>query len=143
MTIVRRIALTIATIALGGCFPFGGLVHQEQLAGPYELWATDTMEDMILCRSIGDGCVGDGLPGDTIFAAGADERFIVLARHPREWPDAPDRTVTEYYYLIRSPDDAERGPYGRVRGPFDEARFEAEKRNLGLPDFSRTFEELR
>ena len=143
MTRLRRLALTIPPLFLASCFPFGGLVHQEQLAGPYELWATDTMEDMILCRAIDSGCVGDGLPGDTIFAAGADERFITLARHPREWPNDPDRSVTEYYYVIRAPDEAERGPYGRVRGPFDEARFEAEKRRLGLPDFSRTFEELR
>jgi len=143
VTAGRRAALALSTALLAGCFPFSGLVHREALAGPYELWAIDTMEDMILCRSIGDGCVGDGLPGDTIFAAGADERFIVLARHPREWPNDPDRSVTEYYYLIRSPDDAERGPYGRVRGPFDEQQFEAETRRLGLPGFSRTFEELR
>ena len=136
--------MLVALLLLAGCWSFAGFVYDERLAGPYRLVAVDTMEQMILCRDMGGGdCAGDGLPDETIFAAGADDRFIVLARHPRTWPDPPDRTVTEYHYVIRVPDEAERGPYGRVRGPFDETQFEAETRRLGLPGFSRTFEELR
>jgi hypothetical protein len=139
-----RLAAVPLLLSLLACFPFGGLVHREHVAGPYVLWATDTMEDMILCRSIeGSACVGDGLPGATIFAAGADERFIVLARHPSEWPDPPNRQVTEYYYIIRQPDETERGPYGHVRGPFDADQFGTESRRLRLPTFSRVFEELQ
>ena len=141
--LVGRLWLVLAAMLVAGCWPFAGLVYQEELAEPYELWAIDSMEDMMLCRAIGEGgCVGDGLPGDTVFAAGANDRFVAFARHPREWPNPPNRTITEYYYVIRTPQDAQRGPYGNVRGPFARDQFENEKRRLGLPEFSRFFQEL-
>lgn len=155
---MRGVAAILALLALNGCMPFSGLVYDETVAGPYRLVAVDTMEDMVLCRSIegnsGD-CVGDGLPEPTVFAAGANDRFIAFARHPRgeftvgsgnetvSISQGPvDSTVTEYYYLIRNRND-EGGPYGNVRGPFDERDFAAETRRLGLPAFSIVIDELR
>ena len=136
--------LAVAASLLIGCWPFGGLVYREEVAEPYELWAVDSMDDMMLCRAMGDGgCVGDGLPGATIFAAGASNRFVVIARHPRDWPNPPNRAVSEYYYLMRTPQDAERGPYGNLRGPFTLEQFEREKQRLDLPEFSRVFPELQ
>lgn len=134
-----------AALALAGCWFPQGFVHDEVLVGPYRLVAVDSPEQMMLCRSVGEegDCVGDGLPGETIFAAGANDRYITLARHPRTWPDPPDRSVTEYYYVILTADAAERDPHGGVRGPYGEEQFERERARLGLPAFSRTFENLR
>lgn len=120
------------------------MVYDEILDGPYRLTATDVDEDMSICWSIPDGgCVGDGLPGPTVFAAGYNKSYLVAAMHPRKFPDAPDRSVTQYYYVVRSPDEAQKLPYGGIKGPFDEAAYNAEKTRLHLPEFTRVFENLR
>lgn len=103
------------------------------------------MQDMLLCRSLeGGDCAGDGLGGDTVFAAGANDRFITLAIHPRTWPQPSGSSRTDFYYLIRSPDEAADGGRGAtLKGPFDERTFANEKRRLGLPEFARVFHELK
>jgi hypothetical protein len=139
-------ALIVTLLALVACSPFSGFVQDDTLDGPYRLVAVDTDEDMALCRSppgVSD-CMGDGFPGPTVFAAGANARYIVIARHPREWPSPPDRSVTQYYYLVRTPDEATKGlPSGNVRGPFTQAQFTEQQQRLALPDFSRVFERLK
>jgi hypothetical protein len=123
------IALICSGFLLSGC---SGFVHDEQLDEAYRLVAVDAMEDMMVCRSVGNDCSGDGLPGPTIFAAGADHRYIVIARHPDG-----DKAVSEYFYLIKRPASA------AVIGPFTRLSFDAEREQLGLPAFTRTFESLR
>ena len=133
------IAFAMSTAACGN-----GFVHDEKLTGPYHLVAVDEMGQMSLCRELDDGnCAGDGLPDETVFAAGADQRFVTLARHPRKWPDPADRSTTEYYYLIRTSTEARGLPPENVKGPLTQQQFELEKRRLGLPDFSRVFNELK
>ena len=144
---LTSLILPLALLA-SACGPFWGFVHDEHLAGPYRLVATDSDEQMSLCRSAPNGggdCFGDGLPGQTIFAAGADERYIVVGRHPHDFitGNSPPGATTEFYYVIRTPDEAERGPYGHVRGPFTEQQFENEKRRLNLPEFTRVFGHLK
>jgi hypothetical protein len=82
-----------------------GFAHDEGLGGPWRLQAVDSRDQMMVCRRLEgfDGsCVGDMLGGETVFAAGIDAKYVVYALHPREWPAAPDRTVSEYYYVILS-----------------------------------------
>jgi len=129
---------------MAGCTPFSNFVHDEILIGPYRLVAVDGEEDMALCWSISDGsCLGDGLPGPTVFAAGYDSRYLVAAVHPSEFPQAPDRSITHYYYVIRSSDENQRLPYSGIKGPFNEAAYNAEKTRLRLPEFTRVFDNLR
>lgn len=139
--------LTLGVPLLVACSPFSGFVHDEVLDGPYRLVAVDVDEDMGVCLTsdiAAGNCVGDGLPGATVFAAGADANYVVVARHPRKWPSPPDRDVTEYYYVERTPDEAKRGvPAENVKGPFSARQFEQERRRLGLPEFSRVFDQLR
>ena len=141
-SVQRALALS-ATLMLAGCLPFWSFVHAERLDGPYRLVAVDTMEQMVICRSSPDGggdCIGDGLPSETVFAAGANQRYLVAARHA---PDDPFRRA-EFYYVIRTPDEAERGvPRSNVVGPLTELEFDRARARLGLPEFSRTFDELR
>jgi hypothetical protein len=143
---VKLAMFVLVLLSLVACSPFSGFVHDETLERPYRLVAVDADEDMGLCRSpegVTD-CFGDGLPGPTVFAAGADARYVVIARHPREWPAPPDRSVSEFYYLIRTPDEAARGlPQQNVRGPFTEAQFGEHKRRLRLPEFSTVFDHLK
>lgn len=143
---VRAITLVGAPI-LVSCVPFSGFVHDEVLDGPYRLVAVDTEEDMIVCltfRGDTNSCIGDGLPEPAVFAAGANARHVVIARHPRASLSRPDRAITEYYYVVRTPDEGERGlPAKNVKGPFDRQSFEEEKRKLNLPNFSRVFKDLK
>ncbi|QAY75188.1 hypothetical protein [Sphingosinicella sp. BN140058] len=105
----------------------------------------DVREDVLLCRSLEEGgCAGDGLGGDTLFAAGASDRFITLAVHQRTWPRPKDLARTDDHYLIRSPDEAaDGGRCATLECPFDERTFANEKRRLGMPEFARVFQELK
>ena len=121
-----------------------GPVYDKELVGPYHLNAIDVDDDMAICWSTPSGdCVGDGLPGPTVFAAGYDDKYVVAAVHPRNFPDPSDRAVTRYYYVIRSPDENRTLPYAGIKGPFDEATFNAKKARLHLPQFSKVFDDLK
>lgn len=142
-----RFAPVIGTAALllAGCFG-SGFLHDEPLDGPWRLVAIDAREDMTLCRRLKESaCVGDMLHGPTVFAAGIDDRYVVYARHPEAFPDAPQREETEFHYVIRTPGEDQ--PAGlkaeNIKGPFNETAFEAERRRLGLPAFSIVFGDLR
>lgn len=80
----------------------------------------------------GAGCAMDGLPGPRVTAAGANARFVVVARQP----GAGGPTL--YYYFARVPEET-RG-WGnnpeRIVGPLDEDEFEAAKARLRLPEFT-------
>jgi hypothetical protein len=127
----------MSCLLLAGC----GFVTDERVAGPWRLVAVDSFEDTTLCRDLGeDGtCVGDGLPGPTVFSAGADERYAVLKRHPLGADGKINWSVTEYYYLrIRS----EYVQPGDLVGPLSRSQFEAEARRLRLPPFTKTLRNL-
>src|SRR5262249_39260380 len=94
----------LAAALVAGC----GVVRDVPLDGPYRLVAIDIDEDMVLCRSFGHSGSCEGLADATIFQAGVNASYVVAARHPRHrWTEAPDRSVTEYYYVVRSPDEAD------------------------------------
>jgi hypothetical protein len=139
-------------LCVAGC-DWQGFVHDEALVGPYRLIAIDTLNDMSLCRSLGDDrgdCIGDGLPGPTVFQAGANSQYIVLARHPSELGKSPDRSVSEFYVIVLSskdwrPEDKWNPKFSRalVMGPFNDLEYQREKERLQLPEFSRAFSDLK
>ncbi len=135
-----RITSLICFLLLSGC----GFVQDEVLVGRYRLVAVDIDEDMSLCWSLEDGnCVGDGLPGPTLFAAGFDDKYVVAAVHPRPKFETPtNRDVTQFFYVVRG-NESNAFPNHEIKGPFDEAAFEAEKARLGLPTFPRVFRGLK
>lgn len=99
---------------------------------------------MVVCRSLeGGDCVGDGLPGRTVFAAGADDRYLVIARHPSTFGEPLNRSVTEYYVVERSANEADPRSRPTVLGPYDRPAFEEKARELSLPEFSIVFDDLR
>jgi hypothetical protein len=117
------------------------VMRDQQIVGRYYLVAIDLSENTKVCFPPDDAfCVGEGLPGPAVFAAGGDDRYVVAARHPNVRSGTIDRTVTEYYYVIREPNDRRQG---QVVGPLDEAEFRAEAQRLELPDFSITIDRLR
>lgn len=138
---IRWTGLTVL-LSIGGC---SGFVRDEVLDGPYRLVAVDLPEDIALCRSFGTkgDCFGDNLPGPTVFQAGWNSKYIVAARHPYRWPDKPNRSISEFYYVVRQPDEWNVVKQVSVVGPLNELEFEQEKRRLQLPEFSRVFNDLK
>jgi hypothetical protein len=131
-------------VFMAGC-DLGGFYRDFPLVGPYRLVAIKTSEDMGLCRSVGTkrDCVGDNLPGPTVFQAGADANYIVVARHPREWPKPANRSIAEFYYVIRSANEADPVTPLTVVGPMDKLQYDRESQRLGLPDFTKVFDDLK
>ncbi len=117
-----------------------------QVAGPFYLTYFETYDQMALFRCPGPntGCAGEGLPGSTVFAAGADKKYIVAARHP--WSDHNiDRSVTQYYYFARI--RLESGGWGdnpeKIVGPLDKQEFDAATASLHLPPLSIVLDDLK
>ena len=107
----------------------------------YRLIAIDTRSQMSLIFE-GDG--GSGLIGATIFAVGTDAKHIVLKQHPASDLGASsfDRSITNYFIVEKrsgSFKDREAG----VRGPLTKAQFERLVSTLSLPEFSKTFDDLK
>ena len=148
MTLALRFAGALLWgLLVGAC----DTVYDRDLDGPYRLQAIDTMESMAVLWEIpGGGLVGDGLPGPTVIAFGQDSKYLVAKVHP-EFCKSIDRnctahgmnrSVTDFWYVVRAKDEHQRLPYAGIKGPFSEAAFAAEKRRLGLPEFTIRFAEL-
>lgn len=137
----RTNLLRVATIASLFLLLSCGFVHDETLVGPYKLVAVDISGDMSLCWSSLDGQTCDGIVGPTVFAAGFNEKFVVVEIHPND-----KKAITQFFYVIREPEN-ENNDFGptvqSVQGPFNKRNYEIEKARLKLPEFTRTFDDLK
>ena len=132
-------ALLASLFALSAC----GFVYDEELDGPYHLVAVDDLEGMMVCRWVeGIDVCESVFPEGTVFAAGANSRFVVAGMHPRTWPDPPDKSTTHFYYLVR-PSSEDDCSTSAVHGPFGAREFELEKRRRDLPAFSHVIDSLK
>ena len=127
-----RLVGILVFLAAAAC----GFVHDETIDGSYRLVAIDVDEQMSVCYSLPDGCIGR-IP-EIVYAVGHDSQYIVAARHPTS-----NRATTEYYYLTRSLDGPSVDPSVSVHGPFDATTFDTERGKLHLPSFSREIAKLK
>jgi hypothetical protein len=123
------IGIALATAACGS--------RAVEVDHPFYLMFIEDSREVALFRcpdEPGIGCAIDGLPGPFVSAAGANERFIVVAQQPSSVAGGP----TSYYYFARVPEET-RG-WGnnpeRIIGPLGEQEFAAAKARLGLPEFT-------
>jgi hypothetical protein len=133
-----RIApLGLLALTTGCSYP-----RDDRVVGPYRLVAPDMRSHTVLCftpEGDDDGvCVLDGLPGPVAFAAGGDGKYVVLARHPDG-----RKAVTEYYYVIRTPDERRGLRKENIVGPLDKAAFDRDSARLRLPAFTHVIDELK
>lgn len=107
----------------------------------YRLIAIDTASQMSLIFE-GDG--GLELVGATIFAVGADTEHIVVKQHPASDLGATsyDRSITNYFVVEKRSGGYAARKSG-VRGPLTKAEFERLVSALSLPDFSKTYDDLK
>ncbi len=109
-------------VGLGGCSS-----HRDiTIDGPYHLIVGDEEEQTSVCYDTPGGCIGR-IP-DTVYAVGADGTYVVAARHPQS-----NRSVTEFYYVIRASDTPTVDTSAAVRGPFDAQAFDEMRNQLHLP----------
>src|SRR6185437_14795757 len=133
--------VVLSAFVLSACEPEA--IH---VAGPFYLTYFETRDQMSLFRcpdGPSGGCAIDGLPDETVFAAGGNTRFVVIARHPRKSIHT-DRGRVEYFYFLRIKN--ERKGWGekpeKIVGPLSQAQFEAAKMRYDLPDFSIRIKDL-
>ena len=125
-------AVAACGLLLRGC----GFVHDEHIIGPYRLIAVDIDEQMSLSYDCGDGSAV-GRVGETVFAVGWNDRYIVAKQHPTN-----DRTRTNFFYLDITKDAKFADPSQSVTGPLTEAEFNKRKSELALPQFTRVVRSL-
>lgn len=128
---------SLLLLSLPGC---SDTLHQWPIDGPFYIGYIEDPRETRVMRCFPDGgCAGDELPDPVVYAAGADARYVVAARHPNG-----DRSKTEYYYVLRTPPDEKGyGLHKTLFGPFDAQTFEVEKRRLNLPEFTTILDEYR
>ena len=111
-------------------------MHDEHITGPYRLIAVDIDEQMDVSYDLGNGSTV-GRIGETVFAYGFDQRYIVAKQHPSN-----DRRITNYFYLEMAKDSEYADPPASVTGPLSLQDFESASQQLNLPKFSRVIKHL-
>ncbi|HXC56001.1 MAG TPA: hypothetical protein VNU97_11955 [Rhizomicrobium sp.] len=142
MSTLARLVAVACVLAISGC----GFVDDETLVGPYKLVAVDVREDMSLCWQSLDGKVCEGIVGPTLFAAGFNDDYVVAAVHPSVFPKPPNKSVTQYYYVIRDRRNEGKDfgpPPKNVKGPFNARDYATERARLHLPDLVHVFDDLK
>ncbi len=126
----RVAAIFIASLALAACSKWA--IDTEWKSGKFRLIAIDTQSQMSLIHE--DSSVS--LVGPTVFAAGADEKYIVLKQHPALDDSGTkfDRAITSYFIVGRDKS---------VRGPLKKEEFDRLAASLSLPPFSKVFDDLK
>jgi hypothetical protein len=133
-----RLVLVALVVALVGC---DLLVQDEWHSGDYVLTAVDGRGDMSLYVDQGKGDLA-GLVDSTVFALGADRRYIVVKQHPaKDQFGAFDRSVTNYFVVTRLPGTIAVKETG-VHGPMTKEQFEQLAATLHLPPFTKTLSDL-
>ena len=88
-------SLIICVLSCGG-----SLDVEEHLFDKYYLIATDTKEDLNLSyhESTDNPNYGTIIKA-TVFAIGYNDKYILIKQHPRNFPDPPNRKITNYYII--------------------------------------------
>lgn len=128
-----------ASLPLSAC----DMAGPRRIAGPYVLQPVEQHTQMIVVYQQAPGAYISRVE-ESVFAVGANDSYIVAARHPHEpGYDPLDKSVTEYFYIDRARDQPLADPTLAVTGPLDAASFEAARQRLGLPAFSHEIAGLK
>lgn len=147
--LILLFCISAGVVALAAVFLWWtGSVNSYHVAGPFYLqpptaWDRDNMT-LYRCTDAPECGRDPELPDATIFAAGADSRYVVAARHPRTHNpagDVTDKSITQYFYFARIKN--ERYDSEKVVGPLTKAEFEAASAEYHLPPLSIVLDDLK
>ena len=121
-----RLQILWFALLLSSCTP-----SFVDLGGGYHLSAIDVPEDMSLgCNDMGNSI---GVVDNTVFAAGFDDHFIIIKQHPRQFPQKPDKSVTNYYIILK--ENPNNLPcYENKIGSLNEEQFIQRRIDYGIPE---------
>lgn len=107
----------------------------------YSLLALDSLAQMNL--SFYDEGYYAELVGPTVYAIGANKKYLVVKQHPvTEGGRSYNRAITNFYIVKRTGSSELEKRQKGVRGPLTQEEFEKLAVTLPLPAFSKTFREL-
>ncbi len=140
------IALVLGLVVLAGCEPRPILDRHWPDTywrdGPYSLGEVDTEAQMSLRLDAERPLVDVLVPG-TVYAVGADARFVVVKQHPSDGFGWFDVNVTNYFIVDRAvPIEEQARQHKGVRGPMNRQEFDNLARHLNLPAFTKRFSKL-
>ena len=130
---MKRLLYLIIVLVFSHC---RGLVIKEKIIDNYYFAAADSPEQTALCHHTKDDGPHYGIIiKPTVFAAGYNKDYIIAKQHPREWPDLPDKSITNYYIVPRKEEiNNWTEYYGLIIGPLTELEFKEKRKELGIPD---------
>ena len=100
------------------------------------LVAADAPEQMQVIYDLGGGSSAVRI-SPTFFAVGWNGRYLVAKQHPKG-----NSGVTNFYYLDILKDSPGSDPSACIVGQMPESEFALAQQKLGLPQFSRTIQDL-
>jgi hypothetical protein len=130
------LCVCVFLIYTGGC-PFMGLEYEDDLAGDYAVWATDTIEDTAIVRRVKDTSGALVVVPCMVFAYGWNDDFIIAKQHPR-YPNERYKINrgTTHWYIVEV-------KTGRVHGPLTADEFAKSRTELSAPSslsFTKTIQ---
>ncbi len=127
----------LIVLLLSGCM---GFLSKENIIGNYYLIAADTEEQMSLsyCDPADkNGCIG--IIEATVFSVGYNKDYIIAKQHPRVFPNAPNKDITNYFILPIGKKGTDWGNNYGLIGPLTLDQFNKQGKELNLlPDLKFT-----
>jgi hypothetical protein len=125
--------LLLLSLSLNACLGGFGFIFKEHLFGNYYLTAPDVIEQCNLTyRSETYGDSYGTIIGQTVFAIGYNDKYLIAKRYYQENPDGRlDKSKIQYYILPLKDGMNWRTENGLI-GPLDSLTFENMRKELGV-----------
>ena len=135
------IILVFAITSLSGCDRMWPDAYWR--SERYVLLAIDAKSQMSLSFDMNDG-TALGLVDATVFAIGANDKYIIVKQHPAkdQFASSFDRAVTNYFIVERNHSPMFREREKGVRGPMKKEEYDILAKKLPLPSFTKIFQDL-
>jgi len=109
-----------------------GFVIKKNVIANYYLIATDVPEDLALSYHASDaGNNYENIISSTVYAIGYNSKYIIAKQHPRNFPNSPDTTITNYY-IIPIQFDKSGSMKKNVIGPLSLDKFNEKYKELNI-----------
>ena len=136
----NSIKYILGLFSVASLFSCNGLKN-EHIIGRYYFVAVDARENMSLGYSVNDDNSSFvDVVGETVFAAGYDDKYIIVKQHPEN-----NRSVTNYY-IVPIYKDFNYSPEKGVIGALTLEQFNEKRKELNIDDsvmFSKEIENLK
>ena len=110
-----------------------GFIINKNIIANYYLVATDVPEDLALSYlASGAGDNYEDIILSNVCAIGYNSNYIIVKQHPRNFPNLPDTTITNYY-IVPIQVDKSISMKETIIGPLSLVRFNEKCRELNIP----------